>query len=120
MNRRRTIGVIQIKEVEKMQRAAMIEKKQPRNSNKNHWPSDKQMPVEDTYLQNCPICGRPLFIALEYRGRRVNCRHCGGKFIAVDPSNPCSTAQNASNALVRRADRLLELCARKLRLRAAG
>jgi hypothetical protein len=72
------------------------------------------------YLQSCPVCGRPLEIPIEYRGRKLNCRHCGGKFTAVDPSSPVSAQQNASSALLRRADQLLELCSQKLRIRAAG
>jgi hypothetical protein len=79
-----------------------------------------KMPMKNSYLQNCPVCGRPLQIAGEYRGRKLSCRHCGGKFTAVDPANPSSAQQNTSSALLHRADQLLELCAKKLRFRAAG
>jgi hypothetical protein len=97
-----------------MQSATTSEKNAPISKNTNAIPSLKtEMPVKNTYLQNCPVCGRPLKICAEYRGRKLNCRHCGGKFTAIDPASPLFAAQNASNALLRRADRLLELCARK-------
>ncbi len=66
-----------------------------------------------TYLQNCPVCGRPLAIPREYLGRRLHCRHCGGKFVAIDPASPRFAAQNGASALLTQADRLLELCARR-------
>jgi rRNA maturation protein Nop10 len=94
--------------------------KQIHKNDKNLSPLETKMPILSTYLQNCPVCGRPLEIPAEYRGRKLNCRHCGGKFTAIDPSSPVFAAQNASNALLRRADQLLELCAKKLRWRVAG
>lgn len=63
------------------------------------------------FLQECPVCGRPLEIRKEYQGRKVACHHCGGWFTAVDAAcNPDVSNQN--NRILHRADRLLELCAR--------
>jgi hypothetical protein len=59
-------------------------------------------------------------ISREYRGRRVHCRHCGGKFKAIDPASPVFAAQNGANALLHRADQLLSLCARKRRCAVAS
>jgi len=38
--------------------------------------------------QSCPVCGRPLRIAVELLGCDVVCEHCHGRFTAADPSNP--------------------------------
>lgn len=40
-----------------------------------------------TYHQNCPVCGRSLSINVTLLGQRVYCQHCGGGFVACDPSN---------------------------------
>jgi hypothetical protein len=82
--------------------------------------TESMMPAKNTYLQNCPVCGRPLMISPEYRGRNLNCLHCGGKFTAIDPASPVFAVQNASSALINRADQLLDLCAQKLHLRVAS
>lgn len=43
--------------------------------------------VEDVaFLQPCPVCGRTLRIGVLLLGRRVYCQHCGGGFVATDPS----------------------------------
>ena len=98
----------------------IAEKKQIRKNDETLSPLETKMPTKNIYLQNCPVCGRPLEIPAEYRGRKLNCRHCGGKFTAIDPASPVFAAQNSSNALLRRADQLLALCAQKLRWRVAG
>ena len=36
------------------------------------------------FLQECPVCGRPLEIRREYQGKKVACPHCGGWFTAID------------------------------------
>jgi hypothetical protein len=38
------------------------------------------------FIQECPVCGRPLEILVAYLGRRVTCEHCHGKFVAADPA----------------------------------
>jgi hypothetical protein len=81
---------------------------------------EKKMPGAKTYLQNCPVCGRPLEIPVEYRGRALNCRHCGGHFHAIDPASSIFAAQNSSSAILRRAEQLLKLSERRLRLPVAG
>jgi rRNA maturation protein Nop10 len=63
------------------------------------------------FLQECPICGRPLEVRKEYQGKKVACRHCGGWFLAVDPSRHPQNRWNKSNSLLHRAEQLLETCA---------
>jgi len=38
------------------------------------------------YHQGCPVCGRSLEICVTLLGKRVYCQHCGGGFVAADPS----------------------------------
>jgi transposase len=62
------------------------------------------------FIQECPICGRPLEIRGEYQHKKVACPHCGGWFTAVNAlSNPLDV-WNQSNHLLHRADQLLEEC----------
>ncbi len=63
------------------------------------------------FLQECPICGRPLEIRREYQGQKVSCRHCGGWFLAVDPAHHPWDIWNQSNLMLHKADQLLEICA---------
>jgi hypothetical protein len=87
----------------------------------NEHPSSRETAAPTrTYLQNCPVCGRPLAIPREYLGRRLHCRHCGGRFVAIDPASPRFAAQNGASALLTQADRLLELCARRKCCAVAG
>ncbi len=60
------------------------------------------------FVQECPTCGRRLQIRVEYLGKQVVCQHCQGRFLASDPSNVRLDDATASNALLRRADELLE------------
>jgi len=104
-----------------MQSVSALAKTRPVRKNEEiPSPSEIRVPIAPTYLQNCPVCGRPLEIRAEYRGHKLNCRHCGGKFTAIDPSSPAYAAQNTASALLRRAEKLLDLSARKIRLRSAG
>jgi rRNA maturation protein Nop10 len=108
-------------EVNLMRSAVAIEMtKRIQKNSESLLPLETKIPAKNIYLQNCPVCGRPLEIPAEYRGRELNCRHCGGQFTAIDPSSPFFAAQNSTSALLRRADRLLEICSRKLRFRAVG
>jgi hypothetical protein len=59
------------------------------------------------FVQGCPTCGRRLQIRVEYLGKRVVCDHCRGRFIARDPAN-CGEGVDANDALMRRAEQLLE------------
>ncbi len=65
------------------------------------------------FVQECPTCGRRLQIRVEYLGKRVVCRHCQGKFVSSDPSNTRVDCAEQANALLRRADELLESVARR-------
>jgi hypothetical protein len=59
------------------------------------------------FVQECPVCGRPLEILVEYLGRRLTCDHCGGGFLAVDPAG--HGMQSARGVrLLDRAEALLE------------
>lgn len=60
------------------------------------------------FVQECPTCGRGLQIRVEYLGKQVMCQHCQGRFMATDPSNVRLDGATANNALLRRADELLE------------
>jgi hypothetical protein len=63
------------------------------------------------FVQECPTCGRQMQIRVEYLGRRVICRHCQGQVLAADPSNGRHECGESSNALLQRADELLEYMA---------
>jgi hypothetical protein len=60
------------------------------------------------YIQECPTCGRRLQIRVEYLGRKVVCEHCHGQFVATDPASIRCDSPTFGNALLRRADALLE------------
>jgi hypothetical protein len=60
------------------------------------------------FVQECPTCGRRLQIRVEYLGRRVVCQHCQGQLTAADPANPRCDCAESADALLRRADELLE------------
>jgi predicted RNA-binding Zn-ribbon protein involved in translation (DUF1610 family) len=71
------------------------------------------MPRNDvTYHQSCPVCGRGLIVNVRLLGRRVYCQHCGGGFIATDPSTGVPHA--ARDDRERRVDELLRQAARRL------
>jgi hypothetical protein len=60
------------------------------------------------FVQECPTCGRRLQIRVEYLGRRVVCQHCQGRLIATDPASVRCDGAEPTNALLRRANELLE------------
>ena len=60
------------------------------------------------FVQECPTCGRQLQVRVEYLGKKVICRHCQGALIAADPTNLRCDCAEPANALLRRADELLE------------
>ncbi|MGD0516169.1 MAG: hypothetical protein ABSA26_01420 [Thermoguttaceae bacterium] len=62
------------------------------------------------FLQECPVCGRPLEIRREYQDKKVACPHCGGWFTAIDSLRHPLDIWNQSNSLLHRADQLLEEC----------
>ena len=61
------------------------------------------------FLLECPTCGRRLQIRVEYLGKMLVCQHCQGRFEASDPANVRLDADGQQNALLRRADELLEV-----------
>jgi hypothetical protein len=65
------------------------------------------------FIQECPTCGRRLQIRVEYLGRRVVCQHCQGHLIAADPASARYDRAELGNALMRRADELLESIAHR-------
>jgi hypothetical protein len=65
------------------------------------------------FIQECPTCGRRLQIRVEYLGRRVVCQHCQGHLIAADPANARYDRAELGNALLRRADELLDSIAHR-------
>ncbi len=71
------------------------------------------------FVQECPVCGRPLEIRVKYVGGEVACRHCGGTFQANDeiPSDEINCPDPAierGNQLLRLADQLLERSRKQL------
>ncbi len=65
------------------------------------------------FIQECPTCGRRLQIRVEHLGRRVVCQHCQGHLLAADPVNARHGRADLGNALLRRADELLESVAHR-------
>jgi hypothetical protein len=61
------------------------------------------------YVQPCPICGRRLQIRVEYLGKQVSCRHCGGQFVASDPVMRRMDLPQPTSELLQRAERLLHV-----------
>lgn len=65
------------------------------------------------FVQECPTCGRRLQIRVEHLGRKVVCQHCQGHLIATDPTSIRCDCMEPTNALLRRADELLESIAHR-------
>ncbi len=59
------------------------------------------------FCLECPTCGRSLVIRVKHLGRRVQCEHCGGTLVALDPAGTRRAVVN-STTLLERADELLE------------
>jgi hypothetical protein len=70
------------------------------------------------YHQPCPVCGRPLQIAVELLGKRVYCQHCGGGFLALDDARRAADAQPAG--LPDKVQELLERAAEALERASVG
>ena len=65
------------------------------------------------FIQECPTCGRRLQIRVEYLGKSVRCQHCQGQFEAIDPAGTRCDSAEEKNALLRRAEELLQSAARR-------
>jgi hypothetical protein len=71
------------------------------------------MPNSTYFIQECPTCGRRVQIRVEYLGRNVVCRHCQGQLTAADPATMRFDGETPADALLRRADELLDSLAEK-------
>jgi hypothetical protein len=60
------------------------------------------------FVRECPTCGRHLHIRVEYLGKKVVCQHCHGKLEARDPAADDAPATEPAQALLRRAEELLQ------------
>ena len=66
------------------------------------------MPRSTYFVQECPTCGRNLQVRLEYLGKQVVCQHCGARFEASEPGAASDSGIHSSNALLERAEFLLQ------------
>jgi DNA-directed RNA polymerase subunit RPC12/RpoP len=71
------------------------------------------MPNVTFFSQECPTCGRRLQIRVDYLGKQVVCQHCHGRLIARDPAGVPAEQGTIGNALLRRADELLDTVERR-------
>lgn len=68
--------------------------------------------MSEHFMQECRVCGRPLRIISHYGGQSVVCRHCGGRFVARDPTAIGTGGPSAADLLLYRVDQLLEMTGR--------
>jgi hypothetical protein len=66
------------------------------------------------FVQECPVCGRPLRVRVVDLGRRVTCQHCLGRFTASDPALRRGPATERQGGLSRRVERLLRMPVRRV------
>lgn len=64
-----------------------------------------------SFHQGCPVCGRLLNIGVTLLGKRVYCQHCGGGFIAADPSAGPAVGDRRVEDLLERAEAALQQAA---------
>jgi len=65
-----------------------------------------------TFSQACPVCGRKLLVRASDAHTQVVCEHCHGVFIAR-PTTPEACCEDWRTSLMKRADELLALAARR-------
>jgi len=86
-----------------------------RTSGLNGETMNKFHDIPVSFHQGCPVCGRLLAIRVTLLGKRVYCQHCGGRFIAADPSTavpPSERVQERRVAdLIQRAELALQQAA---------
>ena len=63
------------------------------------------MAARAVFYQECPVCGRSLRIAVQLFGRKVECVHCRGEFVAIDPAARPTEAGSQSAMLRQACDR---------------
>jgi len=76
--------------------------------------------IVDQFLQECPVCGRPLQVSSNLNGRRVTCLHCGGRFLASYPVAGSLSPTSGASFLLQRAEELIGMASRRVELCAAG
>lgn len=74
----------------------------------------------DQFLQECPVCGRPLQVSSNLNGRRVTCLHCRGRFVASSSVAHSLSPTKGASFLLRRAEELIEMASQRFQLCAAG
>ena len=72
------------------------------------------MKEETTFIQECPVCGRPVQIESTCRGQTVTCGHCRGLFVG-DPDDDPEAKEIRARWLWRLVDHLLELATSRQR-----
>jgi hypothetical protein len=72
----------------------------------------ERKPVSAHFIQECPVCGRPLRISLYYGGWSLVCQHCHGRFVARDPADNDNSKASREDDLLHRASQLLAMAAR--------
>lgn len=70
----------------------------------------------DHFLQECPVCGRPLQISSDLAGRRVTCLHCRGRFLASSSVAHSLSPTSGASFLLRRAEELIEIASHRVEL----
>ncbi|MEN6497292.1 MAG: hypothetical protein ABFD16_23595 [Thermoguttaceae bacterium] len=66
------------------------------------------------FVQECPVCGRPVQIRVAYLGQQVTCQHCGGRFMATDATSRFDGPTGVATGLLDRAQQLIEQSALRL------
>ncbi len=74
----------------------------------------------DHFLQECPVCSRPLQVSSDLTGRRVTCLHCRGRFLASSSVANSLSPISGVSFLLRRAEDLIEIASRRAELCATG
>jgi hypothetical protein len=65
------------------------------------------------FVQECPVCGRPLQVRVVHLGRRVTCQHCLGRFTASDPALRRGPVTGREEELSQRVERLIRIPIRR-------
>ena len=53
------------------------------------------------FVHACPTCGRKLQVRVELLGKKVECVHCGGTFVASEQNDPHVDDQRIEQILAR-------------------
>lgn len=55
----------------------------------------KSNAASTSFWQTCPVCGRPLQVAVELLGETVACSHCHGRFVARDDADQSDSTEDS-------------------------